>query len=94
MIPRIDWITHINDETEFALPEFTKIVERNEEGKINLNHLDDLLTISERSLKYNKDNIMKQMMNKTKNDYIIRHFIKVATLGQGFEFGADAIIFK
>lgn len=94
MIPRIEFVTHVNKETNFTLPEFAKIVERDEEGKINLEHLEDLLIISERNAKYNRDSIMKQMTNRTKADYEIRHFIKVATLGQGFEFGADAIIFK
>ena len=92
LIPRIRFIASVNGDTNVKLPEFTQIVEKNDEGKINLDHLDDLLSISARNPKYSRDSIMRQMFSKNKNDYEISYFVKVAVLGDGFEFGGDALV--
>ena len=85
------FINSVNGETDIQLPDFIEMTKM-QDGKIDLSHLDELLQVGPRKSKFSRDSVMRQMSNKNKNDYEIHYFNKVNVLGDGFEFGGDALV--
>lgn len=92
VIPRQKFIKNINGEEDLKLPEYIDILEFDEEGKIKVEALNEFLSIPYRNAQYNKSYVMRSIQNKNKNSFTVDHFIKVAQLKEGFEFGGDALL--
>lgn len=54
--------------------------------------LTEFLNVPYRSGMYNKQYILRNLLNKNVNGFEFNYFIKVAELGEGFEFGGDALV--
>ena len=90
-VPRRRFIKSVNNE-DLKLPNYVDILEFDEEGKICMEKLNDFLSVPYRNAQYNRTYVLRSIGNRNKNDYEFNYFIKVASLGDGFEFGGDALL--
>ena len=92
VLPKKRFIAEVNGVSDLGLPEFVELLRINGDGKIDYERLEDLLSVGVWNENYSRDSIMRQMHNKNKETYEISYFTKVAVLGDGFEFGSDALV--
>lgn len=91
VIPKRKFIKKVNDNSDYKLPQWIEILEFTNEGLINMEKLEEFLDNPHKNVKGFSVSIIRQLHATNSAPMKIEFFIKVATLGDGFEFGADAL---
>lgn len=76
-LPRKRFIARVNKEP-LRLPDYVEILEFKPDGTIDMEALNDFLSIPYRNAQYNRTFVLRNLSNKNQNDYDIDYFVRVA----------------